>query len=125
MLLNFTTFSSAKDAYHYSTYALAGGIPAALLFGSPISNIVDVALGVVLPLHAHFGVRSVIVDYVHDATNQRLAVAVLGGVTVLTELGLTKFNLTDVGLTEGVKMLFEEQPPPKSLIKAAAAVAKN
>jgi len=121
VLLNFAKFSGAREAYHYSSYALAAGIPAALLFGAPVSTLVDLTMGVVLPLHAHLGLRSVIVDYVHDGTNQRLALAVLSGVTVLTAVGLTKFNLTDVGLTEGVKMIFEEQPPPASLVSKAAA----
>ena len=41
------------------------------------------------------------------------------GVTVLTAVGLTKFNLTDVGLTEGVKSVFVAQPPPAKLLASS------
>lgn len=34
-LLNFSNYSTAREALHYSTYALAAGIPAALLLGPP------------------------------------------------------------------------------------------
>ena len=119
--MNFASPTRAREVFHYTSYSLAAGVPLALAIGAPVSTIVDAAMCVVLPLHAHLGLRSVIVDYVHDGTNQRLALAVLAGVTVLTAVGLTKFNLTDVGLTEGVKMIFEEQPPPASLVSKAAA----
>ena len=113
-MLNFANFSQAREVYHYSSYALAAGIPAALLFGAPgacrgrgrrgggrrtrarcvhssrrpprpssrrapaaVSTIVDLSLGVVVPLHAHMGVRSVLLDYVHEPSSQSLALAVL------------------------------------------------
>ena len=106
------------------------------------------------------GVRSVLLDYVHEPSSQSLALAVLvrerrrraaawfsaaplcfialapfhpprchraispapsrqAGVTVLTAVGLTKFNLTDVGLTEGVKSVFVAQPPPAKLLASS------
>lgn len=77
-----------------------------------MSSVVDVVLGVAIPLHFHIGTRSIIVDYVHERSNQQLALAALAGVTVLTAVGLTKFNLTDVGITAGVKELFVAQQPP-------------
>ena len=36
-----------------------------------------------------------------------------------TAVGLTKFNLTDVGLTEGVKSVFVAQPPPAKLLASS------
>jgi hypothetical protein len=125
-----------------------------------VSTIVDLSLGIVVPLHAHMGVRSVLLDYVHEPSSQSLALAVLvrerrrratawfsaaplcfialapfhpprchraispapsrqAGVTVLTAVGLTKFNLTDVGLTEGVKSVFVAQPPPAKLLASS------
>lgn len=113
--------STAREYYHYTSYALAAGIPAALVLGSPISTLVDFSLGIVIPVHAHMGMRSILIDYVHDPSLQKVALGVLAGVTLLTAIGLTKFNAMDVGLTEGFKQLFVEQDPPG---RAAAAAAK-
>ena len=112
VLLKTSKASSVKDIHHYTSYFLAAGIPATLLLGGPVSSVVDVVLGVAIPLHFHIGTRSIIVDYVHERSNQQLALAALAGVTVLTAVGLTKFNLTDVGITAGVKELFVAQQPP-------------
>ena len=106
--------------YHYTSYFLAAGIPAALLLGGPVAGVVDLALGVAIPVHFHIGMRSILVDYVHEATNQRIALAALAGVTLLTAVGLTKFNLTDEGITAAVKDLWVQQHPP-----APAAAAKQ
>jgi succinate dehydrogenase (ubiquinone) membrane anchor subunit len=111
-----------RDVFHYTSYALAGGVPAALLLGAPVSTVVDLALGIVIPVHFHIGMRSVIVDYVHDVSTQRIALGALATVTVLTALGLTKFNLMDVGLTEGITSLWVKQPAPEA---AAIAVGKK
>lgn len=110
--MKFANYSTAREAMHYTSYILAGGIPAALIIGGPVATLVDFTLGLAIPLHFHVGMRSVIVDYVHDVTTQQMVLAVLAGVTVLTALGLTKFNLMDVGLTDGFKQLFVEQKPP-------------
>ena len=107
--------------YHMTSYALAAGIPLALVLGGPVATGVDLALGVLIPVHAHIGMRSVLIDYVHDATSQRVALAALAAFTVLTAVGLTKFNLLDVGITGGVKELFVEQTAPPSAAAAAAA----
>lgn len=99
--------------YHYTSYFLVGGVPAALLMGQPVSSVLDVAMSVMIPLHFHIGMRSVLVDYVHEPTAQAFSLNMLAGATVLTALGIAKFNLTDVGLTQGVVELFVEQAPPK------------
>ena len=108
---------------HYDVNACAPTVTSLALppplIARAVSTIVDLTLGIVVPLHAHMGVRSVLVDYVHGPTEQTMALAVLAGVTVLTALGLTKFNVTDVGLTEGVKSIFIEQPPPAHMLKTA------
>ena len=125
VLFNFAHSSTAREYYHYTSYALAGGIPAALLMGAPISTLVDFSLGLIIPAHFHMGMRSVLIDYVHDPALQKVALGVLAGVTVLTAVGLTKFNIQDIGLTEGVKQLWVEQDAPAraggSAAKAAAA----
>ena len=103
------TASSQKEFYHYTSYAMVAGIPASFLLGAPVSTVVDLACGVIVPLHAHIGMRSVLVDYVHEESTRE---AVIMGLTVLTvgsAAGLTFFNINDVGLTEGVKALFVKQ----------------
>jgi succinate dehydrogenase hydrophobic anchor subunit len=102
-----------RDVFHYTSYGLAAGFPAALFIGSPISSVFDYAFAVAIPLHFHIGMRSVLIDYVHDVPTQQLALGALAGVTVLTTLGLLKFNLTDVGITEALKQVWVEQEPPK------------
>ena len=87
-------------------------MPTALLLGAPITTVLDAAMGVAIPLHFHIGMRSVLVDYVHEPGAQSAALAVLAGVTVLTALGLTKLNMTDVGITEAVKSVWVTQDPP-------------
>lgn len=104
-----------KEAHHYTSYFLAAGIPAALILGSPVSTLVDWTAAVALPLHMHIGMRSVIVDYVHDVITQRMALAALAGVTVVTAVGLIKFNITDVGLTGAITELYTHQKAPKEL----------
>lgn len=99
--------------YHYTSYALAGGIPAALLLGPPVSTVIDLAFGIVIPLHAHIGMRSVLIDYVHDVSSQRMALLLLAVLTGGTGVGLTMFNISDVGLTESIKQLWIAQPVPK------------
>ena len=109
--MKFKSASAMKDFVHYSSYFLAAGIPLSLVAGSPITPLCDLAFGVIIPLHAHVGIRSVIIDYVWNVSTQRLALGALAGATAATVAGLTYFNLTDVGITEGVKELFVEQDP--------------
>lgn len=113
--MKFKSASASREVYHYTSYALAAGIPAALVLGSPVSTVVDLAFGVVIPLHAHIGMRSVLIDYVHDVSTQRIALLVLAVLTGGTAFGLTMFNIKDIGLTEAIKQLWVRQNPPKGL----------
>jgi succinate dehydrogenase hydrophobic anchor subunit len=116
VLLKFSSYAKQRQIWHMTSYALAGGIPAALLLGGPVATVVDVALGVALPLHFHMGMRSVIIDYLSPKPDiQRIALAILAGVTALSAIGLAKFNFTDVGLTGGVKELLYEQEQPSAV----------
>ncbi len=120
-LFKFKHASSARDLFHYTSYGLALGIPAALLLGSPVSTIVDLAGGVAIPIHFHLGMRSVIVDYVHDVPVQRAALGALAAVTCVTVLGLTLFNIRDVGLTGAISELWTHQEVPAVLLEEGAA----
>lgn len=113
-LLKFSSYAKQRNVWHMTSYALAAGIPAALVVGGPIATLVDFTLGVALPLHFHMGMRSVVIDYLSPKPDlQRIALAVLAGVTTLSALGLLKFNVKDVGLTQAVKQLLYEQELPK------------
>jgi succinate dehydrogenase hydrophobic anchor subunit len=103
------TASGQKEFFHYTSYALAAGIPASFFLGGPISTMADLACGVIIPLHAHIGMRSVIVDYVHDNSSREAILLALAAFTVGSIGGLTYFNVADVGLTEGIKALFVKQ----------------
>jgi succinate dehydrogenase hydrophobic anchor subunit len=105
-LLKFENASTLKDLMHASSFFLAAGIPLAVMIGSPVSSVVDLVAGVVIPLHAHVGMRSVLFDYVHDVPTQRMTLGALAIFTAGSAIGLTWFNVTDVGLTEGVTSLF-------------------
>lgn len=98
--------------WHATSYALAAGFPAAMIFGGPIGTIVDLGFAVIIPLHMHMGMRSVLLDYVHPVGQQKLALALLAAVTLLTGLGLLKLTFMDIGLTGSLRELFIEQPQP-------------
>ena len=71
--------------------------------------IVDLTLGVVLPLHCHIGFDSILVDYLHPRKYPiigKVTPWVLRLLTLGTMYGLWQFNTNDVGITEGVKRLW-------------------
>jgi succinate dehydrogenase (ubiquinone) membrane anchor subunit len=110
-LLGFDKHSTARDFFHKTSYAIVAGVPLAILLGGPVASLVNVTMGIVIPLHAHIGMRSVILDYVHVVPQQRAVLAGLAVFTAGSALGLTYFNLYDIGLTEGIKALWIKQYP--------------
>lgn len=81
----------------------------AAAFATP-HRLVDLALGVVFPLHCHIGFGAVITDYL-PARKFPMAYpivkALLYAGTAGTIYGLYQFNTRDVGLTEGVARLWK------------------
>ena len=69
---------------------------------SIISFPIDVALGVIIPLHAHVGMNYVITDYVPKAFRS-IARLSLFGLTIITAAGILKLNFDGPGLTETIK----------------------
>lgn len=112
VIFKFNNWSQSRDLHHYTSYFLALGIPASLVFGGPVSTVVDFCAGVIIPTHFHLGMRSVIIDYIHPIPTQRMALGALAAVTVLTMVGLTYFNYNDIGLTGAIKNLYIRQPAP-------------
>ena len=94
--------------HHLTAYGLALGIPLAVVTSSPLSTVLDLSMGFIVPLHAHIGMRSVLVDYmphmgVQDESMQKAILMGLGAFTVVSAAALLKFNITDVGLSGFVR----------------------
>ena len=78
------------------------------LWVQPFTTIADYTFAVAIPAHMYLGARSILIDYVPDAAIQKMAIAAMAGVSVLTAFGLVKLAFTDVGLVEGFKLLWTE-----------------
>lgn len=113
VLLTGMKASSVMSFYHATSYTLAAGVPLALVLGTPVNTLADLAFAFVIPMHAHIGMRSVIVDYVWDTDRQRAAVMLLGVFTVLMGGAMARLTLADVGLVNGVKSLWVRKQQPK------------
>jgi len=105
-LFNKLCHSSPTQLFHYSNYALLGLTPVAVLLSPSFFNIpIDLALGIIIPYHAHQGTVGIIEDYV-PRPNQKLVKAILVVATGLATIGLLKINLCGAGITESVKSLW-------------------
>ncbi len=69
---------------------------------------VDVAVGVLIPIHFHLVMDGVVIDYVYGPA-RKLANIVLYGVSAVTLLGLLKLNTHDEGITNTIKSLWEKK----------------
>ncbi|TMW58002.1 hypothetical protein Poli38472_013476 [Pythium oligandrum] len=99
--------------YHLSSLGLFALLPAAFVLSpSPLSVPVDLALGVLIPVHSHIGVNNVISDYV-PKPHQPLARLAALGVTGVLFLGLLRANVEGEGITETVKTIWRENPNKK------------
>lgn len=70
---------------------------------------VDLALGVLLPLHSHLGFGAIITDYIPARKFPKAypaARALLYISTVGVLYGLFEYNTSDVGICEGVRTLW-------------------
>ena len=70
---------------------------------------VDLALGILFPVHAHIGMNLVITDYAKKLFGKGAVQPCRVGMLVLTGttgLGLLKLNLSGPGLTETIKSLW-------------------
>ena len=100
--------TAAPFLQKYSSVALVGLIPAALLLEpSALVYPLDLALGLVLPLHMQLGMQEVIRDYA-PKSQKRMLQYILMGVSVATALGLTKLNFNGEGVTAGAKRLWKK-----------------
>ena len=72
---------------------------------------VDLAMGLIIPVHMNIGLSGVIEDYVPKAQRSAAFTALLA-VTGVTALGLLKINLCGAGIAESLKSLW--RTPPKA-----------
>ena len=92
--------------YHKSHYVVLGLTPLALLaHPSALSLPVDVALSVVLPLHAHIGMNWIFTDYVPGGPMGPARLALLG-VSIVTVFGLLRLSIGGPGIVGTVKELW-------------------
>lgn len=119
--MRFAKASTMREVWHYTSYSMAVLVPVALVTDNAITTVCDYAFAFAIPMHFHFGMRSVIVDYVHGLrmpAAQKGALYALAAATVLTTLGLLKLNVTDVGVTRAVKSLWKKPKAVKDEDKA-------
>ena len=103
--------TTGMHLYHKVNIALIGLGPLSLLLSpSSLSFPIDLAMGVLIPLHSHLGSNDVISDYAKKVTKAKWFDSVLRkgtfGMTVITFLGLLRLNLQGPGIAEGIKSLW-------------------
>jgi hypothetical protein len=117
-LLNSRSFdrlssANAIELFHLSHGALLLGIPLSLLLSpSLLAAPVDLAMGLLIPWHAHVGMVNVIEDYV-PRPYRRLAAACMLLLSSSVAIGLLKLNLCGSGLGETIKALWRSPQQPR------------
>uniref|UniRef100_M4BRN0 Succinate dehydrogenase [ubiquinone] cytochrome b small subunit n=1 Tax=Hyaloperonospora arabidopsidis (strain Emoy2) TaxID=559515 RepID=M4BRN0_HYAAE len=98
---------------HMTNVGLMAAVPLAFVLSpSPLALPVDLAIGVLVPVHAHIGMNNVISDYVPKNVRTLARLGWLGA-TSLMLLGLLRVNLEGPGITEVVKTIWRESPNKK------------
>jgi len=105
---------------HKLNWICLGLPPLALILSPSALNLpIDLAMGVLIPIHAHISGNGVITDYAHKITKARWWDRSLRGMlatsTLLTIAGLLIVNIQGPGLTETVKSLWRPKPYPSKL----------
>ncbi len=97
------------DLERFLSVALLPAFASAAVYQSPY---IDLALGVILPIHIHLGLEQIVLDYTNKqkALNLFLTWTVRAS-TVLALYGCWKFNTNDIGLSEAMRRLWN---PKKS-----------
>jgi succinate dehydrogenase (ubiquinone) membrane anchor subunit len=90
-----------------ASLGLVGG--AAVVSSPMATGLLNLGLGIVLPLHLHLGFGAIITDYLPQRKFPllyRASRSLLYAGTALTLYGLYRFNTEDIGIIEGVKALW-------------------
>eukprot|EP00954_Amorphochlora_amoebiformis_P021570 1347376-Amorphochlora_amoeboformis.AAC.1 len=100
---------SVTEIHHRANLALAVATPIAFALSPSIINYpVDLALGVLIPVHSHICLNLVAADYVPPGTSRSLAKIGIWIVTFVTAFGIMKVNLCGPGVTESIKCLWRK-----------------
>jgi succinate dehydrogenase (ubiquinone) membrane anchor subunit len=111
--MNADASSKLHKVYHMTTFASLGLFPLALILSpSALCMPVDLALGVVFPVHGHIGFSSIISDYVPKPARGAARMG-LAAITVISLLGLLKVNLAGDGITGTVKSMWKSEDVKK------------
>ncbi|XP_064470702.1 succinate dehydrogenase [ubiquinone] cytochrome b small subunit, mitochondrial-like [Ornithodoros turicata] len=107
--------STSADASHVAVWkaerllsaALLGIVPGAFLFPCPA---MDYLLAASVTMHIHWGVETIVVDYVRPTVFgnviPKVAVGAVYALSMLTLGGLFYFNYSDVGVAKAIKMFW-------------------
>ncbi|CAF0730929.1 unnamed protein product [Brachionus calyciflorus] len=87
----------------YLAVGLLAIIPGSILLETSVT---DYLLAAALVVHANWGCRSIIVDYIHGKQLPKIALAVLYSASFLAFVGLCYFNYSDVGLSKAIKKIW-------------------
>ena len=93
-------------ALHLSSMGLAAVVPLACISPTSLIMPVDIALGILIPIHAHVGMNAVISDYVPKSGRSMARYGWLG-ITGISILGLLRLNTTGDGLTGTIKRVWQ------------------
>ncbi|KAJ1549208.1 membrane anchor subunit of succinate dehydrogenase, Sdh4 [Cladochytrium tenue] len=111
--------SKAEGSQHWSAERVLSAVSVPLLgaayFVGPGPFALDLALGVVLPLHVHYGFDVCITDYIPERKFGALHYVARGALYVSTALTLYacyRFNTKDVGITQFVADLWHGPKKP-------------
>eukprot|EP00466_Bigelowiella_natans_P006989 jgi/Bigna1/35639/e_gw1.10.205.1 len=100
---------SVTDIHHKANIGLAVLTPAAFLLSPSILNYpVDLAMGVMIPVHSHVCLNLVAEDYVPRGTARSTVKLGIALVTLVTAFGIMKINMCGPGITESIKSLWRK-----------------
>ncbi|KAJ3043312.1 membrane anchor subunit of succinate dehydrogenase, Sdh4 [Rhizophlyctis rosea] len=104
--------SKVHGSYHWDLERGLSALTLPLIGGAFVvgpNPYIDLALGVVIPLHCHIGFDACIIDY-FDYRKAPVVNRIMKGALYLTTAGVLygcyQFNTNDVGITEGVKRIW-------------------
>eukprot|EP00636_Phaeomonas_parva_P018296 CAMPEP_0118853792 /NCGR_PEP_ID=MMETSP1163-20130328/2250_1 /TAXON_ID=124430 /ORGANISM="Phaeomonas parva, Strain CCMP2877" /LENGTH=139 /DNA_ID=CAMNT_0006786405 /DNA_START=88 /DNA_END=507 /DNA_ORIENTATION=+ len=101
----------AVGVYHKINTATLFVTPIAFMLPTGYTMPVDLALGVLFPIHSHIGLNYVVTDYLPKILPTSIFPAVRMGVAGLTGvmmLGLLRLNIGGPGITQTLKSLWKK-----------------
>ncbi|KAJ1567044.1 membrane anchor subunit of succinate dehydrogenase, Sdh4, partial [Nowakowskiella sp. JEL0078] len=104
--------SKTHGSYHWNIERGLSVISLPLIASAALvgqNSLIDLGLAVVIPLHCHFGLEGLVVDYLPYRTYPviyRAGKILVYTLTGLTIYGLYEFNTNDIGITEFTKRIW-------------------